>query len=80
MLSEIGMTLIDFKLEFGRTSDGRVLLADEISPDTCRLWDDKTARRMDKDVFRRDLADLVETYTEVYERLRKRFPQYDVAE
>lgn len=64
------LRLIDFKLEFGRTDSG-LLLADEISPDTSRLWDVRQpGRRMDKDVFRRDLADLVETYTEVLDRLR----------
>lgn len=63
------LTLVDFKLEFGRTSDGEILLGDEISPDTCRLWDRETERKMDKDVFRRDLADLVEVYEEVAQRL-----------
>ncbi|TVR03232.1 MAG: phosphoribosylaminoimidazolesuccinocarboxamide synthase [Deltaproteobacteria bacterium] len=63
------LTLVDFKLEFGRTDSG-LLLADEISPDTSRLWDrTDPSRRMDKDVFRRDLGDLVETYTEVLRRL-----------
>lgn len=71
------LQLVDFKLEFGRTADG-LLLADEISPDTSRLWDMRQAgRRMDKDVFRRDLADLVETYTEVYQRLRAARPDVD---
>ena len=80
LLREVGIQLIDFKLEFGRKADGTVLLADEISPDTCRLWDIETKRKLDKDVFRRDLADLVETYTEVYDRLRKHYPQYAVGE
>ena len=80
LLRGVGIQLIDFKLEFGRKADGTVLLADEISPDTCRLWDIETKRKLDKDVFRRDLADLVETYTEVYDRLRKHYPQYAVGE
>lgn len=64
-----GIELVDFKLEFGRTADGTILLGDEISPDTSRLWDKETQRKMDKDVFRRDLGDLVQTYTEVARRL-----------
>ncbi len=55
-LKECGIELIDFKLEFGRTSDGRIILADEISPDTCRFWDVKTHEKLDKDRFRRDLG------------------------
>ena len=55
MFAEIGVTLIDFKLEFGRDAEGNILLADEISPDTCRLWDAKTKQKLDKDVFRRNL-------------------------
>jgi len=62
--AEIGLTLVDFKLEFGRLADGRIILADEISPDTSRLWD-ANGQHMDKDVFRRNIGDLVETYTEV---------------
>jgi len=63
------LVLVDFKLEFGRDAEGKILLGDEISPDTCRLWDRETQRKMDKDVFRRDLADLVEVYEEVASRL-----------
>ncbi|WP_053955866.1 phosphoribosylaminoimidazolesuccinocarboxamide synthase [Inediibacterium massiliense] len=66
---EKGMKLIDFKLEFG-TFDGQVILADEISPDTCRLWDVKTNKKMDKDRFRRDLGDVESTYQEVLARLQ----------
>ncbi|WP_129595944.1 phosphoribosylaminoimidazolesuccinocarboxamide synthase [Anaerophilus nitritogenes] len=66
---EKGMKLIDFKLEFG-TFDGQVILADEISPDTCRLWDVKTNKKMDKDRFRRDLGDVESTYQEVLNRLQ----------
>lgn len=66
---EIGVMLIDFKLEFGRDKNGEVLLADEISPDTCRLWDEETKQRLDKDVFRRDLGDLTEVYEIILSRL-----------
>ena len=69
MFAEVGVELIDFKLEFGRTSDGEVLLADEISPDTCRLWDAETKRRLDKDVFRRDLGSMTEVYEIILEKL-----------
>lgn len=63
-----GIILVDFKLEFGR-ADGRVLLADEISPDTCRFWDKETGAKMDKDRFRRDLGGVAEAYAEVWKRL-----------
>jgi len=65
-----GLKLIDFKLEFG-LFEGQVILADEISPDTCRLWDAETNKKMDKDRFRRDLGDVEETYQEVLARLEK---------
>ncbi|MDH5528777.1 MAG: phosphoribosylaminoimidazolesuccinocarboxamide synthase, partial [Paracoccaceae bacterium] len=68
----VGIKLIDFKIEIGRIWDGdfmRLIVADEISPDSCRLWDIKTNRKLDKDVFRRDLGDLAEAYTEVARRL-----------
>lgn len=65
----VNVTLIDFKLEFGRDMDGNVLLADEISPDTCRLWDATTKQKLDKDVFRRDLGNLTEVYTIILSRL-----------
>ncbi|CEQ28904.1 phosphoribosylaminoimidazolesuccinocarboxamide synthase [Paraclostridium sordellii] len=61
--------LVDFKLEFGKDVDGNIILADEISPDTCRLWDVDTNEKFDKDRFRRDLGDLVEGYTEVLSRI-----------
>lgn len=67
---EKGLKLIDFKLEFG-VYEGKVILADEISPDTCRLWDAETNRKMDKDRFRRDLGEVEETYQEVLSRLQK---------
>lgn len=66
--SECGVTLVDFKLEFGRTLDGNIILADEISPDTCRLWDSKTGEKLDKDRFRRDLGGVEEAYAEVMKR------------
>ena len=64
------MQLVDFKLEFGRLSDGHIILADEFSPDNCRLWDLATKDHLDKDVYRRHLADLTTTYEEVFYRLQ----------
>ena len=69
--SECGVTLVDFKLEFGRLSDGTIVLADEISPDTCRLWDSKTGEKLDKDRFRRDLGGVEDAYIEVMKRLNE---------
>jgi phosphoribosylaminoimidazole-succinocarboxamide synthase len=72
MFAGVGIRLVDFKLEFGRLFDGdfaRVILADEISPDGCRLWDMKTGDKLDKDRFRRDLGGEVEAYQEVARRL-----------
>ena len=66
-----GVTLVDFKFEFGRTSDGKIVLADEISPDTCRLWDAKTGEKLDKDRFRRDLGGTEDAYREVMKRLEE---------
>lgn len=65
----IGIELVDFKLEFGRTTDGKIILADEISPDTCRLWDSKTHEKLDKDRFRRDLGGVEDAYHEVMRRI-----------
>lgn len=65
----IGIELVDFKLEFGKTSDGKVILADEISPDTCRLWDVKTHEKLDKDRFRRDLGNVEGAYHEILKRI-----------
>ena len=65
----INIELVDFKIEFGRTPDGEIILADEISPDTCRLWDAKTHEKLDKDRFRRDLGKVEEAYEEVFKRL-----------
>jgi len=67
-LEGFGIELIDFKLEFGRF-DGKVILADEISPDTCRFWDKATGKKLDKDRFRRDLGDVEEAYREIISRL-----------
>ncbi|MBO4819273.1 MAG: phosphoribosylaminoimidazolesuccinocarboxamide synthase [Firmicutes bacterium] len=66
-----GVTLVDFKLEFGRLSDGSIVLADEISPDTSRLWDSKTGEKLDKDRFRRDLGGVEEAYQEIMKRLEE---------
>ncbi len=69
MFDKAGITLVDFKVEFGLDKDGYVVLADEISPDSCRLWDKVTNKKLDKDVFRRDIGDLTSTYEEVVSRL-----------
>lgn len=65
----INIELVDFKIEFGRTPDGTIILADEISPDTCRLWDADTREKLDKDRFRRDMGNVEEAYEEVFKRL-----------
>jgi len=70
-MKEQGIILVDFKLEFGR-KDGEIVLADEISPDTCRFWDAKTGERLDKDRFRFDLGDLIEGYTKILEKIEKK--------
>lgn len=64
-----GITLVDFKIEFGKTADGTIILADEISPDTCRFWDVKTGEKLDKDRFRRDLGNVEGAYQEMSRRL-----------
>ena len=69
--SGCGVTLVDFKLEFGKLSDGTVVLADEISPDTCRLWDSKTNEKLDKDRFRRDMGGVEDAYAEIMKRLNE---------
>ena len=68
-LAECGVNLVDFKLEFGKTEDGTIVLADEISPDTCRFWDIKTGEKLDKDRFRRDLGNVEGAYQEMARRL-----------
>ncbi len=71
MFRKMNINLIDFKIEFGKTSDGEIVLADEISPDTCRLWDMDTNEKLDKDRFRRDLGKVREAYEEILARLKK---------
>jgi phosphoribosylaminoimidazole-succinocarboxamide synthase len=68
-LAQCGITLVDFKLEFGKTSSGEIILADEISPDTCRFWDSKTGEKLDKDRFRQDLGNVEGAYQEMARRL-----------
>jgi len=68
---DAGMTLVDFKIEFGKDKDGNIILADEITPDSCRLWDKETGKKMDKDIFRQDLGDLKSAYEEVLKRIAK---------
>ncbi|MCC0627607.1 phosphoribosylaminoimidazolesuccinocarboxamide synthase [Clostridioides sp. ES-S-0054-01] len=69
---KLNLKLVDFKIEFGKDSEGNIILADEVSPDTCRLWDVNTNEKLDKDRFRRDLGDLVEGYTEVLSRMNNK--------
>lgn len=71
LFSKMGIDLVDFKMEFGRTKEGKVILADEITPDTCRLWDQKTGEKLDKDRFRRDLGNVEEAYQDILNRLKK---------
>ncbi|EJA2423168.1 phosphoribosylaminoimidazolesuccinocarboxamide synthase [Listeria monocytogenes] len=71
LFNQMNITLIDFKLEFGRDATGNILLADEISSDTCRLWDKETNQKLDKDVFRRNIGNLTDVYTEVLNRLKQ---------
>ena len=68
-LKDVNIELIDFKLEFGKTSDGTIILADEISPDTCRFWDTVTHEKLDKDRFRRDMGGEEDAYIEIMKRL-----------
>lgn len=69
---KLNLKLVDFKIEFGKDSEGNIILADEVSPDTCRLWDVNTNEKLDKDRFRKDLGDLVEGYTEVLSRMNNK--------
>ena len=69
VFDEEGITLVDFKIEFGKNNKGEILLADEITPDTCRLWDKKTGKKLDKDRFRQDLGGIEEAYIEILNRL-----------
>ena len=68
-LKDLNIDLIDFKLEFGKTSSGKIVLADEISPDTCRFWDSNTGEKLDKDRFRRDMGGVEDAYLEIMKRL-----------
>lgn len=70
---KMGIKLIDFKIELGKDSDGKIILADEISPDTCRLWDAETNKKLDKDRFRFDLGEFSEVYFEVWNRLKQAY-------
>ena len=71
LFDKMNIILVDFKIELGKTADGKIVLAYEISPDTCRLWDKDTTKKLDKDRFRRDLGEVTEAYVEIYERLKK---------
>lgn len=71
LFDKMNIILVDFKIELGKTAEGKIILADEISPDTCRLWDKDTMKKLDKDRFRRDLGEVTEAYVEIYERLKK---------
>ncbi len=71
LFSKAGIKLVDFKIEFGKNQKGEIVLADEITPDCCRLWDEKSNEKMDKDRFRRDLGNIRESYEEVLNRLQK---------
>lgn len=70
LFDKMNIILVDFKIELGKTMDGKIVLADEISPDTCRLWDKDTMKKLDKDRFRRDLGEVTEAYEEIYNRLK----------
>lgn len=71
LFDKMNIILVDFKIELGKDSEGKIILADEISPDTCRLWDKETKKKLDKDRFRRDLGEVTEAYEEIFERLQK---------
>jgi len=70
LFDKVGLTLVDFKIEFGRDENGKIILADEITPDSCRLWDKETGKKLDKDLFRFNLGNIKEAYTEVLNRLK----------
>lgn len=70
LFAGVNIRLVDFKIEFGKTSDGQIVLADEISPDTCRFWDMDTNEKLDKDRFRRDLGNVIGAYREIDSRLK----------
>lgn len=72
LFDDIGILLVDFKIEFGKDKDGNIYLADEISPDTCRFWDKETMEKLDKDRFRRDLGHVEDAYDEILNRVKER--------
>ncbi|MBX7230793.1 MAG: phosphoribosylaminoimidazolesuccinocarboxamide synthase [Bdellovibrionales bacterium] len=78
MFAAVGIELIDFKIEYGKNSQGELILADEITPDCCRLWDFKTGEKLDKDRFRRDLGNVEEKYLEVWNRLKDRWEKESI--
>ncbi|MCJ1777879.1 phosphoribosylaminoimidazolesuccinocarboxamide synthase [Mammaliicoccus sciuri] len=71
IMNDMNLILVDYKIEFGITSDGEILLADEISPDTCRIWDKETKENFDKDVYREDTGSLIDTYETFYKKLEE---------
>ncbi|HCW36585.1 MAG TPA: phosphoribosylaminoimidazolesuccinocarboxamide synthase, partial [Staphylococcus sp.] len=71
IMDDMNLILVDYKIEFGITSDGEILLADEISPDTCRIWDKETNENFDKDVYREDTGSLIDTYETFYKKLEE---------
>lgn len=71
LMDEMDLRLVDFKVEFGKTSDGKILLGDEISPDTCRIWDKYSDSNFDKDVYRNDTGSLIDTYTTFLNKLEE---------
>ena len=74
MFSDIDITLVDFKIEFGYNSAGGIILADEITPDSCRLWDKNSKQRYDKDLFRLDIGDMIEYYKKLAVKLNIDIP------
>ena len=81
MFKGVGIKLVDFKVEFGTTkSDGKIILADEISPDSCRLWDQETDKKLDKDRFRKDLGNIIQAYQEVARRLAIMHEETNISE
>lgn len=72
LFTQLGIQLVDFKIEFGQLADGTIILADEISPDTCRLWDQATQEHLDKDLYRREMGDIIPVYEEVLRRLEEK--------
>jgi len=71
LFEKLNIFLVDFKLEFGKDRDGNLVIADEVSPDTCRLWDRTSGDRLDKDRFRKDMGNVLEAYEEIWRRLEE---------